>query len=593
MTMGNQKLGELAQAEINEAMLGLSGSAAKGEAMRLAEVHHVSWQTIYNRTKHLRPKKKERSDKGTRAVRIEEHPDTRYAIYLVTVQHEDPDIAMIHVEAIWRNGDAAMGVEGDPAYCFPITLENFQLQLRELGFSRKQRKKKTRACRRWEAAAPGKLFQIDFSGVKTTMFWDKGSRKLVKLSPLDHSRNHQELKKDWLNVWCAAILDDHSRFMFCKFYAARALNSGHTIDFLLSAFEVMGTPEQLYSDRDGIIIGRRLRKFEEVLNNLLADSGGFQITAHAAGNPQATGKVERLHQKIQKYETLLGSAYDRLDLEGLNRFGLGIAQAINNHKHSETGELPVIRFNSSMSVLRMPPPKILHAAFGADDFYPVVGDDLTISHLGEKFQLPRAVELRWAEMIGKKVKITWLPGMDFFIAVDAAGELQEIDKQLAQPDIAGEWKTLPETTAERLKKELSAEQRVFRKARKEAGSHETVPYLDTDESARANQPGIFPRKRAEIPIERIAALSPELAPPTLVGGRRLTYLAAVDCVLAVTEAVKLMPDEKVWLKALFAEREQIQQSEFDAAWQARTAAPAMSEPEAITAPVRLTLLRSA
>lgn len=593
MAMGNQKLGELAQADINERMMGLSGTAAKHMAMELAEAHGVSWQTVYNRTRHLRPQKKERSDKGTRALRIEEHPDTRYAIYLVTVQHEDPEIAMIHVEAIWRAGDEAMGVEGDPAYCFPISLENFQLQLRKLGYSRKQRRNKVHACRRWEADEPGKLFQIDFSGVKTTMFWDRKSRKLVKLSSLDYSRNHQEQKPEWVNVWCAALLDDHSRHMFCKFYAADRLNSGHTIDFLLSAFEVMGTPLELYNDRDGIIIGQKMRLFESVLNTLLADSGGFKITAHAAGNPQATGKVERLHQKIQQYETLLASAYDRLDLEGLNRFGLGISQRINNKVHRETGERPVIRFNSSMSVLRMPPPEILRAAFGADHYRPTVTDTLTISILGEAYQLPRASEFRWAELINQKIKVTWLPGMDFFLAVDAAGELKEVDKQLAQPDVAGEWRTVGETTAEKLKKELIAEQRQVRKVRKQAGGHEVVPFLDTDESARAQEPAMFPRRRAKMSIQKIAELDPALAPPSLTGGRRITYLAAVDCVLAVTEAAKLTPDEKVWLKALFAEREQIHQSEFDAAWQARTAAPAEQEPEAPAAPVKLQLLRSA
>lgn len=68
MTDAMKTLGQFAITDIRESMNGLTNKAASTEAARLAELHNVTVNTIYNLTQDLRPKRKTRADKGKRAA---------------------------------------------------------------------------------------------------------------------------------------------------------------------------------------------------------------------------------------------------------------------------------------------------------------------------------------------------------------------------------------------------------------------------------------------------------------------------------------------------------------------------------------------
>src|SRR5947209_20252335 len=85
-TMTNQVLGNLAIEEIRKAMYGLRGPIAKYEAERLAKFYNISVSRVYDITRDLRPKRKRRTDKGTRAADLLENDGLRYAAELVVLE---------------------------------------------------------------------------------------------------------------------------------------------------------------------------------------------------------------------------------------------------------------------------------------------------------------------------------------------------------------------------------------------------------------------------------------------------------------------------------------------------------------------------
>src|SRR5260370_28983606 len=118
------KLNAADRHEIRNAMTGLSGAAAKAEAVRLAAQRSCHWSRIYKETTDLRPRRKKRTDSGKRRVTLKEHAGMSRATSQVVAYNLDPKDAM---ELARARGHQT-----------PVSHGTFLRLLREAGLNRKQ-----------------------------------------------------------------------------------------------------------------------------------------------------------------------------------------------------------------------------------------------------------------------------------------------------------------------------------------------------------------------------------------------------------------------------------------------------------------------
>jgi hypothetical protein len=190
-------------------MLGLAGKPAKQMAARLAELHDVREQRIYELTKDLRPSRSVRSDKGKRTYELIEGSDVWYAAQLVIVDKLDPDQALLTTKL--RMPDAKLP-----------SLEYFRQMLSEKGLGKKQRRLAKRAFRTWEAESPGEMFQIDVTALKVR-WQDEKTRRIMRIEGVD--KNHPQMDPTKLRVWQIMLVDDHSRRRFLRYVATTHITS--------------------------------------------------------------------------------------------------------------------------------------------------------------------------------------------------------------------------------------------------------------------------------------------------------------------------------------------------------------------------------
>jgi transposase InsO family protein len=140
------------------------------------------------------------------------------------------------------------------------------------GFVVPEPKKRPRCSwRRFEAAAPNELWQIDGTD------WSLADGTDVKI----------------LN-----IIDDHSRYVPAS-RAAPGETGDAAWDAFSTAVEEVGMPSGCLSD-NGLAFSGRLRGFEVDFEIRLRDAGVRAVTA-APFHPQTCGKVERFQQTLKKW----------------------------------------------------------------------------------------------------------------------------------------------------------------------------------------------------------------------------------------------------------------------------------------------------
>ena len=442
----NKKLGNLAIQEIRDAIRSCTNrNQISAEAERLSALFDVSKSRIYEITKDLRPKQKARADKGKRAAKLMEDEGLKLAASWVIAHHIDPAEALRTVT--------------ERGYAINVSLATFQRYLNEHGLNRKNRRMKTKNFRRFEAAAPGDVFQFDISGSKERWF-DTKTRKIIKVTELEVSKNHENENKNRTRVWRFVLTDDHSRRRFIRYVAVDKPNSSHVIAFLLEAYEELGVPKILYTDNDAIIKFGRNQRASKILDKALESNGGYKLVQHLPGNSRATGKVEVAHQWVEKLEKLLGlfQAEGReITMEMMNRFADQMTQEYNNRVHRETRETPLSRWNSQRHLVRTVDAKILKSAFLVDEFDILLKGDLTFNHKGVCYQLPtdqafQNLVLRQSRQ--NKVKIVFPDDADFYTLIDFDGNEYDIIKVVASADTFGEFKSTADDVAEQTRKEL-------------------------------------------------------------------------------------------------------------------------------------------
>lgn len=490
----NRVLGKLAVEEIRDSIKRCANSSQiSHEAERLAKHFGVSKSRIYEITIDIRPKRKSRADKGKRTADLMNHEGLKFAASLVVGHNIDPA--------------EALRTAVERGYEIPIELPTFQRYLNEKGLNRKNRRTNRTNYRRFEAAAPGDVFQFDMSGIKER-FFDLKTRKLVKVSVLDVSKNHPNENKNLVKVWRFVLTDDHSRRRFIRFVAVDKANSSHVVAFLMEAYQEMGVPKMLYTDNDAIIIGGRNKRASQILDKALADSGGYKLDQHKAGNSRATGKVEVAHQWVEKLEKLLGLFIEEgraLTMDVLNRFAVQICNEYNNRVHRTTGETPMARWNAQRHLIRTVDAKVLKSAFLVDEFSVTINGDLTFNHKGVCYQLPTDQMLEnivARQSRSNRVTIIFPDELDFYTLVDFDGNEYDIEKVIAAPDTFGEFKSTPDDIAEITRKELKKFAKENAKAEKEANRQgyqpKPIPIIDTVYEEPKTNVTAFPKPTVDV-----------------------------------------------------------------------------------------------
>lgn len=545
--MPQRVLGEIARQEILDAIIGLTGPAAKALIDTLADRYGVSRGYLYAMTRDHRPRRKQRADKGLQLECWKEDPHVKAAMMLVHNLDMKPEFAIWQVEETERKS-------GGAGFRFPVSLGHFQRTLRQFGLHRAAERRNATPYRAWEAKAPGDIFQVDFSTVKERWV-EVGTRRTMRVSKLEVSKNHPNKDPNRVRLWRFLLKDDASRKIFLRYVDCDAPNAINVIDFILEAFRELGVPLVLYSDKDGVLRCKRMLRAASILDRAFAESGGFRLLQHQAGNPQATGKVESGHKYVEECEKLIGVNNRVRTMEELASFGQQISDYYNWRIHRTTGRRPSEAWQSDAAALRMPPPKTLDSAFTADEFSCRITARVTIEFKAAEYQLPRTRPFtNWIE---QKVKVIWPPGEEFFWLLGPDDQEHQILRTLAGTDEAGLFKRTEESTRQVMSKRLKASDKEQRKQIKEAG--DDVAVIGFELPLSTPQPTMMPKKTIDPSLAEWARAG---VVTSSFAGRPLTLYAAKQ--LLISERVFSTPiaaDELAWLTQLFGDREELPDTE--------------------------------
>lgn len=463
----NQKLGNLAIEEIKDSIGRCTNpSQISAEAERLANLFNISKSRIYDITKDIRPKRKKRADKGKRTADLMSDECLKMAASFVVQYNIDPA--------------EALRTTKERGFTSPVELPTFVRYLREHGLNRKNRRMNTKNFRRFEANAPGDVFQFDISGAKERWF-DTKTRRIVSVSTLEVSKNHENENKNRTRVWRFVLTDDHSRRRFIRFVPVDKPNSSHVVAFLMQAYQEFGVPKILYTDNDAVIKYGRNQRSAQILDKALAEIGGYKLVQHLPGNSRATGKVENAHQWVEKLEKMLGlflAEGRELTMDELNHFAVQMCREWDHRVHRQTNETPIDRWNAQRHLVRTVDAKLLKSAFLVDEFEVIIQGDLTFRHKGIVYQLPTDEEFH--NLVNRqskqnKVKIIFPDDADFYTLVDFDDNEYDIVKVIASADTFGEFKSTADDIAERTRKELKKFAKENAKAEKEQNKQGFAP----------------------------------------------------------------------------------------------------------------------
>lgn len=498
-----KKIGDNAKTEMIDAIKRCTTPAEiRAVATHYAEVNECNIETVYRLTKHVRTGRKTRADKGKRVV------DIRSDVNLKLVAGWVLEFDMNPAEALLTAKERGIDI--------PIELETFQRYLRENGLTKKARRKHETPHRRFEASAPGEMFQFDISGLKERWF-DQNTRRIINVSQLEVSKNHANTKADRTKVWRFALIDDYSRRCFIRYVGVAKPSSSHVVDFLLKAYAELGVPKKLYTDNDQIIKFGRNRRATEILGKVLSDQGGYENIFHLPGNSRATGKVERLHQTVERCEKVIGqylAERGALSVEALNeQFAPRVENQLNNRPHSETGMTPMARWESAFSVIRRVKYEDLRAAFAADEFTVKLKGDLSFRLKGESYQLPTSGIYPFASWINQKITVVFPDDLNFFTVLGLDGNEYDIIKDTTRPDAAGEWKDTAESSTDKLRKEARQLARDDAKRVRTASDSDraaaSIPLFDAEIAAvETGNIAQFPKPETAVPVQRIQDIAP-------------------------------------------------------------------------------------
>jgi hypothetical protein len=531
----NQKLGSIARQEILKAMTGLGGTAAKAEAVRLAEDHNVDVKHIYRMTKKVRKgERKQRSDAGQRTFKLVKGTDVFYAASFVIGGKLDPQ--------------EALDIARARGYTNLPSLEYFQKLLRENNLGRKQRRTPKRAFRAWEAENPGDMFQIDVTALKVR-WHDEKTRRIQHIEGVD--KNHPQMDPTKLRVWQIMLVDDHSRRRFLRYITSTHITSAEMVRFMCEAYTELGVPLTCYTDNGSEFKGYHTTA-TKILNTILRNDGGYRHLTHMPGNSQASGKVEVAHQFAEKMDRLIGVAVSEdqnVTLEMLNVFADRICDHYNNRVHRATGESPMFRWTNTRVTLRKLPAEIIKSALLVDRFPALLDASLTVKRDKKLFRIPDDEVFK--QFIGQEVSVVIPKDIDLIFVTLPNGEEYEIEKVIATPDRAGDFKSVADTNAQTLTKQLKELRKEdikgIKAKSKLTGQIAPVPHLNVEIEIPATNIHAFPHAERTVGVNEIAAVVP--VPQITYSGKDIGYWQAVADYAGLFDGG--IPEAKQFLLTLF------------------------------------------
>lgn len=498
----NQRISETAKKEIIDAMDGLTGTIASTTAETLSPIYNVSTKYIYRLSAHVRPRRKRRSDHGRRKFTIEPGTDTFEAAALVLGAKLKPEAALLTAKA---NGHEQLP-----------SLYKLQSLLRENGLNGKRRKSGARNHRRWEAAAPLDLIQIDCTALKVR--WkDIKTRRILRIDGID--KNHPQMDRNKLRVWQIMAVDDHSRRRFLRYVACGHITSRHMVLFCCELFCEWGLSKKVYTDNGPEFKGF-FAKAMNILNSVpaIAETGGIEHFTHMPNNPQASGKVENAHRWAEDMDRYVGLAEQKgleIDETILNQFADSICANYNaSHVNRSTGQRPIDRWFGTAVTRRMLPGEMIRSALLFDEAERKVSESMTVRVGKIEYRLPSR------DAAGKAAP--WRPGMkisviaphelDLIFVTLENGDEYEVEKVIATPDVAGDYKSAMPTGAEQLAKELKEhheqKNREAREKKQLTGEVYQVPFYNHEIAADATNLRHFPHAETAITVDDIASVVP-------------------------------------------------------------------------------------
>lgn len=472
-----RKVGELSKQEIISAMTGLSGKPARAMAEQLAGIYGITWQSIYRMTAHVRwSGRKPRSDRGFTRYELRPGTDIWNAAELVVAQKMLPEQAYEYL--YYQNQDADLP-----------HLQTFTDILRKAGLGAKQRKNQIGAHRRFEGKYPGHIFQCDVTALKVR-WQDERTRRILRIEGID--KNHPMEDPDMLRVWQIMILDDFSRRRFLRYVTTRAISSTEMVRFLCEAYAVLGIPHILYTDNGSEFKGKHTWA-AALLNDLLIARGGYKHMPHAPNNAKATGKVETAHKWAENIDRWVGLAVDKgrvITVSDLNRFADRQCDRYNYSVRRHLKCSPMDRW-SQRADHRIVDRCILEAALLSEQIDLILSNALTFEIKGEIYQLPRTND--FINFHGRKIRVVvpqhlellhiTLPNRYGKFEPTHGGQFT-VPKARASSDAAEEYRRIPDTSAEKLTKQLKASWKEKLKTEKhlekQTGLITPVPYIDVD-----------------------------------------------------------------------------------------------------------------
>jgi len=480
--MARNVIGEISKQEIITAMRGLTGTAARIEADRLAQLHGVRRSHIYRITEHLRENHKTRSDAGQRKFKIVPGTDMWNVAELVVAQKMLPEQA--YQSILYNNPDADLP-----------HLQTFNTILREdFNLGSKIRKTPRRGHRRFEGLYPGHIFQCDVTALKVR--WeDERTRRILRIEGVD--KNHPMMDDSILRVWQMMILDDCSRTRFLRYTTTRAITSTEMVRFLCEAYSILGVPRILYTDNGSEFKGRHVYA-ADILNKAI---GEYRHEPHAPNNAQATGKVEVAHRWAENIDRWVGYAIakgrkisvgPRDGCIDINLFADRLCERYNNNVCRATKQTPMDRWiNHPQAEHRLFDRKLLEAALLSQQLEVLLSDAMTISVNGEIYQLPRTKD--FIDYHGRKILVVATPHIDLIHVTlpNHKGKFEPthggkftVPKVLAGVDAAGDYHAIPETSGQQLTKQLKAswkaKLKVERDLEKQTGIITPIPHIDVE-----------------------------------------------------------------------------------------------------------------
>lgn len=431
------KIGDNARHQIREAMLGLSRSAARLMADALAKKFGCSVKTVYRISRDCR-KRKTRADTGRTAIGDpRQHDGFLYAAGL-TLQSG-------------MKSERALEIAASNNRELPVSATTFNRYLRSVGLGKQQIKRYVRPCRRFEAAAPNVLWQMDFTRAEQFYIRDDGGIGHWHIS--QHNKNRR--KNRGLPLWVYATVDDYSRARFRM--AFPGLATVYVLEFLYNAFAqkqsehpLCGLPAKIYTDNDAVLHNE---KFLSALETLQVEHD-----THLPASPKredaarAKGKVENSMKALKEQQTV--TVFQPFQcLSEFNEYLFWEDVRHGNTYHGTTHMRPFQRW-CVITDLRLAPQRELYELFFRDRCSITLRPDFRISINGREWLLP--YEEPFISLCGQRTRCIFMlnPKEPDSIALVHGDREYPVKYREPAVDVAGQIRSIKRTESQVLQAQL-------------------------------------------------------------------------------------------------------------------------------------------